>query len=335
MFLRLFKGAGPGVLILIIFTLFAVWMSAFLHPSMDTYAVYEKNPMPLYGMLKLAIGNNPLAGVIFSFLLVSSMAFLLVNFNTSVVFISERTFLPSLIYILFTGLFPQFQLLNPLLPASLFLMLTVIRIIDGYHKTGIAYNFFDAGILVSTGSLFYANLIWFGILVIIGIAILRTGSLIEIVLSILGLVTPYALTFGLYYVLGKDLGSLLSLIKINIFDFRESFILTGLTITALILTAILVIWSIAYLILNMNKKKIKSRSTFSLLIWVFIISFLIYMLVPSVSVEIIWFMSIPASYFVSHYFVFVKKKLIPEILFSLLFITIVLIQIWQLKQDFI
>ncbi len=103
--------------------------------------------------------------------MVSLMAFLLVNFNTTVFFIHERTFLPALIYILFGGFFPDHQLLNPVLPASIFLMLAVMRIMESYHITGTAYSYFDAGILISTGSLFYANLIWFGLIVIIGIAI--------------------------------------------------------------------------------------------------------------------------------------------------------------------
>ena len=42
-----------------------------------------------------------------------------------------------------------------------------------------AGNFFDAAILISTGSLFYANLIWFGLLVIIGIALIRTVDIIR------------------------------------------------------------------------------------------------------------------------------------------------------------
>ena len=96
-------------------------------------------------------------------------------------------------------------------------MLAIMRIMDGYRIQGIAYNFFDAGILISTGSLFYANLIWFGLLVIIGIALLRTGNIKEIAISVLGLVTPYILTFGIYYVLGKDLKNYLSLIEYNLF----------------------------------------------------------------------------------------------------------------------
>ena len=74
---------------------------------------------------------------------------------------------------------------------------------EAYRIQGIAYNFFDAGILIGIGSLFYANLIWFGLLVIIGIALLRTGNIKEIAISFIGLLTPYIMTFGIYYVLGK------------------------------------------------------------------------------------------------------------------------------------
>src|ERR1035437_7615688 len=155
MLLRIFKGTGPGVIFLIIITLITVWISAILNQRLHPRFIYETDPMPLYGFMKFLLHNNHSLGVILSFLIVSLMAFLMVNFNTSV-----------------------------------FLMLAIIRIIDSYHKTGTAYNYFDAGILISTGSLFYANLIWFGLLVIIGIALLRTGNLKEIVISIIGLLTP-------------------------------------------------------------------------------------------------------------------------------------------------
>jgi len=331
MILRIFKGTGPGVISLIIVTLIVFWTSAFLNPQIPAAFNYEAIPMPLYGFLKQITGNNPLVGVIFSFSMVSLMAFLLVNFNTTVFFINERTFFPALVYILFSGLFPQYQLLNPVLPASVFLMLAIRRIMDGYLKPETAYSFFDAGILISTGSLFYANLIWFGLLVIIGIAMLRTGNLTEIAISILGLLTPYLLAFGLYYVIGKDMAALLSLIGNNLLDKSAGYQFSKLTIVALISAGIFILVSIAFLFMLMNTKKIKSRKTFSLLIWVFLISIGIYIVLPSVSVEIVWLISIPVSYFLAHYFVFVKMKLVPEIFFAVLFVLILLIQIWYLK----
>ena len=237
MLLRTFKGTGPGVIFLIIITLLAVWISAILNQRLHPRFIYETDPMPLYGLLKTVLHNSHNLGVILSFLLVSLMAFLLVNFNTSVFFIHERTFLPALFYVLLGGLFPDQQLLNPVLPASVFLMLGLMRIMDGYHISGTAYNYFDAGILISTGSLFYANLIWFGVLVIIGIALLRTGNLKEIVISILGLLTPYLITFGIYYVAGKDLGALFKLLGDNLFSKPLFYPFPALTIVALIFCA--------------------------------------------------------------------------------------------------
>jgi hypothetical protein len=331
MLLRIFKGTGPGVIFLIIIILIAVWVSAILNQRLHPRFIYESDPMPLYAFVKLMIHNSHNLGVILSFLLVSLMAFLMVNFNTTVFFIHERTFLPAFFYVLFGGLFPDQQLLNPVIPASIFLMLAIMRIMDGYHKTGTAYNYFDAGILISTGSLFYANLIWFGLLVIIGIALLRTGNAKEIVISVLGLLTPYLITFGIYYVLGKDIFALMKLIGDNLFTRSTFYPLPRLTVVALIFIVALILASLVQLMQRMNSKKIKSRKTFSLMIWTLLISITVYFALPSASVELVWLISIPVSYFLTHYFVFVKKKLVPEILFSFLCFFILFIQIWYLR----
>ena len=331
MLLKVFKGTGPLVILLIIITLFGVWISAILKPSNDTVSYLTAEPMPLYSLLSFLTGKIQYLGLIVSFLMVSLMAYLLVNFNTTVLFINERTFLPAVIYILFGGLFPQYQSLNPVLPASIFLIVAFGRIMDSYRKQGVIYNFFDAGILISTGSLFYANLIWFGILVIIGIALLRSGNLIEITTSIIGLITPYVIMFGFYYVMGKDLRVLASMIEQNLIGKSETYEFSRLTIATLITFGLLIVVSIGHLFRLLNTKKIRSRQTFILLIWGFLISIGVYFLVPSSSVDIVWIISIPVSYFLTHYFVFVKKRIVPEIFFSVLFVLILFIQIWYLR----
>jgi hypothetical protein len=331
MLLRQFKGTGPGTIFLIIVTLLAVWASAFIKLQGHFSLYFDLDPMPLYGILSYLIGTNPLPGIIFTLLLVSLMAFLMVNLNTNIFFINERTFLPALIYILLSGLFPQYQLLNPAIIAAMFLTLAIRRIVEAYRIQGTAYNFFDAGILIGIGSLFYANLIWFGLLVIVGIALLRTWNIKEIAISVIGLVTPFILTFGIYYVLGKDIKNLLSLLEYNLLGKSTSYTFTRLTVVAVTFAGLSTLVSIIYLLMLMNTKKITSRTTFSLLLWVFLIAMGVYFMVPSVSVEIVWLAGIPVSYFWAHYFVFIKKKLVPEIFFSLFFVFILLIQILYLK----
>jgi len=158
--------------------------------------------MVLYGIIKQITDSNLTIGVIFAFLSLTIMLFLLVRFNTSVFFINKRTFLPALFYILFSAMLPQQQVMNPVLPASIFLMIALMRIMSTYRKKGTAFNFFDAGILISIASMFYANIIWFGLLMIVGIVLIRTSNIKEISISVLGLLTPYILLSGLYYVLG-------------------------------------------------------------------------------------------------------------------------------------
>jgi hypothetical protein len=331
MLLRYFRGTGLGEVLLIFLTAGGVWVSAFINPHLPVSLYFGTNQMPLYDLLIQMIGNNPLYGVILSFVLVLFMSFLIVNFNTSQFFINERTFLPAAIYVLFTGLFPYCQFINPVLPASVFLMLAIRRIMDAYRKSGTAFNFFDASLLIGAGSLFYANLVWFEILIIIGIAILRTGNIKELIISVIGLITPSLFTVGIYYALGRDLVSLAEVVKNNLFAGTGEYSFSGLTIVGLTLLALIILISLIHLISLLNNKKIKSRKTFSVLIWTLVISFIVYFALPSASVELIYFAGIPISYILTHFCIFSKKKLLPEIFFAVLFIVIIFMQIWYLK----
>ncbi|NMC37548.1 MAG: hypothetical protein GYA41_04410 [Bacteroidales bacterium] len=326
--LNKFRGVTPDVVILIVVISILIWIGAFLEPHPPSSLDFENRSMPLFSLLLSITGFNALVSVIAAFFLVLLTAFLLVNFNTSVFFIGARTFLPALIFVLFTGLFPEQQMMNPVLPASIFLILALRRIIDAYKAQGTAYSLYDAGFLLSVGSLFYANFIWFGILLIAGIALLRTGNLREIVISLLGLATPWFLVFGFYYVLGKDLNGLNELIRYNLSGKESGFALSRVTIAVLIIDTIILLISTANLITVINKKKIRSRKTFVLLIWAFLIAIGTVIFVRSVSVEIFWLAAVPASYFISHYFVFAgRRRIIPEVYFLILFLGIALTQV--------
>jgi len=139
-------------------------------------------------------------------------------------------------------------------------------------------------------------------------------------------VTPYILIFGLYYVLGKDPGILLGDIRENLFGDSQGYSFQRLTIVVLIYSGIIMLISTVYLLQGINSKKIKSRKTFYLLLWGFFLSLAVYFFLPSVSVELVWITAIPASYLLANYFVFAKKKIIPEIIFSGFFLLVLLVQ---------
>jgi hypothetical protein len=330
MILKQFKRAGPTTIFLIIVILFFLWTGPILRVRNSFTLYFDLEPMPLYGIVSSLIGTHPVPGIIVSISLVALMAFLMVNLNTALFFINERTFLPALFYILMSGMFPQYQLMNPAVMASVFLMLAIKRIMDSYRVQGVAYNFFDAGLLIGTGSLFYANLIWFSAIMIIGISILRTWNPREIFLSVIGLITPYLISSAVYYVAGYNPLELFDTLSDNLFGRRADFAFIPIIMVAILYTGLLSISAISHLFMMIGTKKIQSRKTFLLLTWVFLISVVIWFLIPSVSVEIMWIAAIPLSYFLSHYFVFMKRKVLADVLFGLFFMLIVVMQLWYL-----
>jgi len=327
MLLKRFRTAGPDVIILIFIIALIIWMGSFIHPHPLSDRGYDIKPMPLFGALLAIAGFNKLFSIVAAFLLVLLVSFLIVNFNTTLFFISERTFLPALIYIILTGFFTDQLVLNPVVPAAAFLILGMKRIMDSYQIQGTAYSFFDAGMLISVGSLFYANMIWFGILLITGIAILRTSGFKEFIISVLGMATPLFIIYGFLYLSGKDMNSLLSAVNYNLFEKDVTYEIRGLLLLISIVTVIIMLISLVHLISGINTKKIKSRKTFTLLFWTFFTAAVLYAFSKSVSIEMMWLAAIPSAYLLSHYFVFARKRLIPEIMLWVLFIMTISVQV--------
>ena len=327
MVLRFFKGTVPSVIFMIAIIFIAVWLPLFFSNSIVQNNVSYNNPMPLFGALEHLLGSKIWISNIAAVAICAALAFLITSLNTTHLFIEERTFVPALIFILFTALLPQYQALNPALPASLFLIFSIKRMLESYRKQGVAYNFFDAGILIGTGSLFYANLIWFGALIFIGIAIFRSINVKEIAVSILGLIIPYTIMFGLYYLLDYGLNELFLLIYDNLFSEVASFSFSKLTIVALIFISAISFTSFVHILMLQKAKKIKSRKTLWFLTWMFFITIGVYFFSPSASCEIFWILGISLSYFIANYLIFSKKKILSEVFFSLFFLIILLIQV--------
>lgn len=326
MVLKIYRGHDPGTILVILLTGFLVWLQPILNP-VEVSAVYNSNPMPLYGLLRELFDGSLLAGTLLSFGLTLLTGFYLVSFNTRVFFINERTFLPAALFILLSGFFTPLQSLNPVYPSVLLIILAVDRVIGAYRKKGIAYNFFDASMMIGIASLFYFNSIWFFIGVIIGILLLRRVTFREIALAITGLITPYAVLFGWYYLAGIDMDTLVISIVANLTQVSTEFYWSTELIIVSAIAGLSLLISIFHLWSVFNTKKVRSRKTFSLLIWLLIISILLYAIVPAVSLEIFQIFIIPATYLLTHYLVFKSNKKIANAIFAIIFLLVLINQI--------
>ena len=320
MLLRRLRQTGLDVLILIVVIFFLTWLGAFLNPRLPSALGYDKMPMPLFRIMLSLTDFSAFFSVAAAFLLALLVSYLLVNFNTSAFFISERTFLPAIVYALLTAVFPEYQVLSPVLPAAVFLILGIRSIVESYKVYGTAFSFFDAGMLLGTGSLFYAPLIWMGIILLAGIVILRTINMKEIIISVLGIATPLFIVYGILYVSGADMTEQLSAISWNLFGKELGFPVAGVKLAIIIIAALTILIALAQLLPALNMKKIKSRKTLMLLFWTFVTALGIAIFSESVSGEMHWLLSIAPCYFLTHYFVFSRARRMPGIIMTILFL---------------
>jgi hypothetical protein len=327
MIVKFFRGTGFGPVVLLVLIAAALWSGFFIDPPV-LYHPAQDNVMPLWSMILEVLNQMPLLSVILSFVLMLLLVIIIGRFNTSEFFIARRTYFPALIYILLYAVFPGQMILNPALLAAILIMLALWRMMAAYRKNGVAYNFFDAAMIISIAGLFYANALWFIILVIIGALVLRSPDIREIAASLFGAALPWALFFAVWYLTGNSPEDLGRIVYNNLFREAPSIYWSRTLVILISVIFIAFIPSLYKLFTGMPTQKIKSRKSFSMLIWMLFISVILFFAVPSVSAEIIAIAAIPGCYILANYYTFARRVVTAEIILLAIMIMLVVSRIW-------
>lgn len=325
--IRFFRGTGIGPLLLLTLITGALWGEYFINPP-QTLTSAPDELMPLWNIIHSFLSGSPMAAVFASFSVMLLLVIIIVRFNTTLFFIPRRTYLPALFFIVFYSVFPGEMVLNPSLPAALFIIVGLWRMMAAYRMNGIAYNLFDAALIVSFAGMFYASALWFVVLVIIGLLTLRSPDLREISITLFGALLPWVVLYAVWYLTGKDLSDLTEIIGNNLFEEAAPVYWSRTLIILLIVIALWVLQALGTLLSELPSKKIRSRKIFTLLLWMLVICVAVYLLVPSVSVEITALASIPLTYIMSNYCAFTRRIATAEIFFWLIAVMILISRLW-------
>lgn len=325
--IRFFRGSGAGPVSVMILAALALWAEYFISPPQLPVAS-DSIPMPLWGLLSGPLYASPLLSVILSFLFVLAVVIVMVRFNTSIFFIPRRSFLPGLIYLMLFSVFHSEMVLNTALPASLLILAGIWRMISSYRVNGMTFNFFDAALLISSAGLIYAGSVWFILLVFIGALVLRSPDARELTLAFIGALLPWVLMYAVWYITGGDPGDLTEIIRHNLFDRAPSVYWSRTLIILLITLGISFLASLIYLARELPTYKIRSRKTFELFIWTLVISAAAFIIVPSVSAEIMAVASLPIAFILANHLAFTRRTVVAEILFWLTAVMIAVSRIW-------
>jgi len=325
--IRFFRGSGIGPMLLLTLSALALWIQYLISPP-RLMEVSGSDPMPVWGLIVNALEGSPLLAVILSFALLLIVAMVMVRFNTSIFFIPRRTYLPALIYILLSALFPGEMVLNPALPAALLILAGMWRMVSSYRVNGMTFNFFDAALLISSAGMFYAGAVWFIILVIAGALILRSPDSRELTVTIAGALLPWIVLYSVWYVTGGNVADLTEIIRHNLFDQMPPVYWGRTLVILLAVTGLNFIPPLVALVSEMPTYKIRSRKTFELFLWMIVLCAAIYIFIPAVSAEMNAITALPVAFIMANYFAFTRRLTTAEIFFWLMVIMLIISRLW-------
>lgn len=294
---------APG-LILCLMLILAIWQPGFRPGSL----VEGKNLMPLMEWMCVFLNNFPALQIPFSAALVFSTGLLLNFWCDRNGILDEKSWLPTLSYLLLMSSAACQLGPHPAIFANFFLVLALNRITQSYRKEeGIAI-LFDSGFLLSLSTLFYFPAWLLFPIIWVGLIVLRPFVWREWTSSLLGFLTPFALVFAYYYWLDQ-LGVLIfekiffptQDLVIDLSNQKPEFLeLSGFLLIILLLSYLKVLsasWPV---------NTILAKNLVVVLSWMSLLGLTSFILAPVFRFEYFGLAAIPVSIYVANYFSQIK-----------------------------
>lgn len=314
MLIRFFRGNDPSAFVFMPIVAIVIWAFGFWEPSI----LASKHAMPLYEILATPLSFAPWLGTLVALLFIIGEAFLINYIVNENEVLNKPSYLPALCYVILMSNNNSMLLLHPLIPANLFLLLAINKLLSSYRKDIAFSQAFDAGLLISIATLFYFPYIVFFPILGIGLIVFRTFNWREWLISLIGVLIPYIFIIFIFFWKGtleylwydKMFYSIMRE-KPNP-DIPESFyLMVGIGCVILLL-------ALGKLLANFGTGAQKTKKGIILFIWFFIFSGLSVLIAPEISTTYFSALAIPVCVFYANYFLNIKKQWWGEAIFLLL-----------------
>ena len=325
MFLKHAKSNQPIAVFFLPLLCLLLWFNPIL-PHADLALDTSGIPMPLYRLILQIAPVFSFASRIISCILVITIAFMISRLNTKFIFIPERTYLPSFLYVFIICAAVPFKEIYPILPAIIFFLLALERILDSFKIESLSYSIFDASLLLGIASLFYFNIILYLLFIWISISAIRPFHWREWVFSVLGVSIPYLLLFSVYYLFDFPFNTIYASVKgsfateMPLFLNKSHYIFIGFV-------ALIVLIASPHILRVLSAKKILARKSYNLFLVLFLFTLSLFFLVKSASIDLVFMAAIPVSIMLAQYFISVRKSRWIETIFDLLIVLLLITQI--------
>ncbi len=326
MLLKFLKSNHPSVIFLIPITAFVLWIPALFFTPDPLQAINDGSNTFVYNWFLDLWSFHPKASVILALVLVILEAYMLIRLNFKYIFIESKTYLPSVLFVLFASIMASYQKLHPLLIANIFILLAIDKAFLFEKSKNDIKRYFESGFFLGLGSLFYPNIYAFIIIIWLTLIILRTFNWREAFSSLLGLITPFVFYLALLFLNNRIDGVFIKLK--NIFTSpAESIDLTMYSLIACGYLALIILVALIVGAKVVGVKKISTRKYFTLFFWFMIFIFGLFYFHPSFGYELGVTLAIPLSMVCAIYFTEMRGKWLNEVIFALTLLAVIII-IW-------
>lgn len=158
------------------------------------------------------LGTPGLWALIANIIFISVQAVLINYISSRHDILYKDTYMPGLMFVLLSSIFPEQTELTPQLVSNFFVMLLLLRLCYLYESSNPLLLMLDAGFYLGVGLLFNYDLIIFLPFILISVIIFTSFNLRYLIVSLLGIALPIYLTTGIFY-LTDHLDELMGYVK--------------------------------------------------------------------------------------------------------------------------
>jgi hypothetical protein len=314
MFYRVIQKNTLLPFVLLPFFLVLAWGKLLFFTEGD--AISHDMAMPLFDMLNEKIKGHTLIASLITLFMAFWVMFGLNRFNSRYVLLKKQSMITGILYLIIVSGYTYIQQLHPVWFFVPLMVIAIDKLFKGASVKEASVHVFNATFLVTLGSLFYGKAIYFVPMVWMIMILLNIFTLRNFLASLLGLITPLAITFGVYLVINQQ-KEVINLFIENLLTPSSFF---NHTIYSKVYNGIIVafiLFSTIVLLSKINQMKILTRKLNRVFVWIVIYALLL-AATPFFSMEIIPVIALGAAYLLAHYFESLKKAFWQELIFTIL-----------------
>jgi len=254
-------------------------------------------------------------------------AMLMIFVNARLHLIEKISYLPALCYILLTGGVSEIHLFNPVVLATILLVIGFIVLAKSFESERLSYSFFTVPFIISVSTFFYQYMYVYMLVVWHVIAFLRPGYWREWVFSILGFMFPIFFAFSWFFLVHDDY-TCMGVFFDEIFTLqRVTPSLSFPTIIFMISSILLVMILFWYMLRYIGSKKVIFRNRYYVLIMIAVVTAGLIIVVPDTLPQAWYLLAFPMSFFISNYLATTRSIRWGTIVLSLLLAGVAVVQL--------